>query len=78
MNPLIRRVEKDSNNPYIAYHKLRKQNDKNYERYLAWMDKNNEGLPIEKIKSEEEEEFENKMKEQVKGENNGKWFDFDQ
>ncbi|MBW2961271.1 hypothetical protein [Mesonia aestuariivivens] len=50
-------------NPYIDAHKRRQQNDKYYEDYLNWMDKTGADLPMDKVKSKEEIEFEKKYKQ---------------
>ena len=62
MNPMIRKAKKKESNPYIMYHEMRSLNDQHYQDYLKWMDKHNKGLPVKKIKSEEEFEFEQKLK----------------
>lgn len=49
-------------NPYISYHKKRILNDKNYEEYLKWLDKENGSLPVSKLLTREEIIFKQKMK----------------
>lgn len=46
-----------TNNPYIKYHKKVHENDKNYDKYLKWLRKKGGDLPLHKVKSEEEKEF---------------------
>ena len=68
MNPLIRRAkakEPDFENPYIVDHLYRRKNDSDYEAYLDWLDKEGGGLPLEKILTQEEWEFEQKIKENL-------------
>ena len=62
MNPMIRKAKKKESNPYIMYHEMRSLNDQHYEDYLKWMDKHNKGLPVEKILTKEEWEFEQQLK----------------
>lgn len=50
-------------NPYIKAHKLRQANDKWYEDYINWMDKNGAGMPMDKVKTPEEIRFEQEMKD---------------
>lgn len=73
-NPVIRRLQEKSknikdpyrNNPYVLQHKLRHINDAMYDQYIEWMDSNNFGLPIEKIKTKEELKFEKELMEENK------------
>ena len=57
---LIKKTPKKVN-PYIQAHEIRQINDANYEDYIKWLDKNNHALPIDKIKTAEELEFERKL-----------------
>lgn len=47
-----------SKNPYILHHKVVDHNEKNYDDYLKWLDKKGGGLPVDKIKTAEEKNFE--------------------
>lgn len=47
-------------NPYIDAQRRRDQNDRWYDEYLSWMDHNNGGMPMNKVKTPEEIEFEKK------------------
>ena len=49
-------------NPYIEAHKLRHENDKNYEDYLSWLNEQGGDIPIKKVLTREEWEFEKKLK----------------
>lgn len=49
-------------NPYIRYHKFKNKNDQNYEEYLEWLEKEGEGVPVDKIKMPEDIQAENKIK----------------
>ncbi len=66
-NPLIRWTERKrdrlqlKDNPYVQAHMERRWNDKMYDEYLDWLDQTNGSLPIEKLKSKEEIEFENEV-----------------
>ena len=59
-------IPKDKNNieppenPYIEAHKRRLINDAWYEDYLKWMDHNGGGMPMDKVKTPEEQQFEKK------------------
>jgi len=59
-NPWIRRLEK-RDNPYIAMHRIKFHNDKMYDEYLKWLDKNGGDIPFEKWKTEEEVRFEKEL-----------------
>ena len=48
-------------NPYIEQHRMKMKNDKWYEEYLEWLDKNGGDIPFEKWKTEEEKKFNEKM-----------------
>tara|TARA_R110000850_G_scaffold7780_4_gene28515 strand:+ start:756 stop:1028 length:273 start_codon:yes stop_codon:yes gene_type:complete len=50
-------------NPYIEGHKLRRLNDEAYSDYIIWLDDNNYSLPIDKLKTKEELDFENEINE---------------
>lgn len=50
-------------NPYIEAHITRTHNDKLYDEYLEWMDKNNEYLPFDKFKSDEEKRYDKKVED---------------
>jgi hypothetical protein len=53
---------KSSQNPYIKAHQMRKYNDESYDEYLNWLDKNGGDMPIDKVKSKEEQRFEKQWK----------------
>lgn len=54
--------EKSINNPYIKAQILKDKNDRDYEEYLKWMEKNSSGVPFQKILSREDFEAEKKIK----------------
>ncbi|WP_417867955.1 hypothetical protein [Xanthomarina gelatinilytica] len=60
LNPAIKRLDQkkkrilQTDNPYIVAHRMKFSNDKMYDEYLDWLDKNGGDLPFEKWKSEEE------------------------
>lgn len=56
---------KRNNNPYITYHKIKFQNDKNYSEYLDWLSKNGGDIPVEKVKTKEEIEADKKIKKLI-------------
>lgn len=66
-NPMINRLEKKkkrlnkSDNPYVQAHLMRRNNDQMYEEYIDWLDKTGGDLPIDKIRSREEERFARKI-----------------
>ena len=47
-------------NPYIEAQKRRNQNDHWYDEYISWMDHNGGGMPMDKVKTPEEKQFEKK------------------
>lgn len=62
MNPLIHKAETkegkpDIENPYIAEHIAKRHNDRCYEEYLEWLVKDGGDLPVKKILTREEWEF---------------------
>ena len=59
-NPLIRKVNKNSN-PYITAHKVKFKNDKDYDNYLRWLNKKGGDMPIDKLKSIQELQFEKQL-----------------
>ena len=48
-------------NPYVEAHKAKKKGDAVYQEYLNWLDKNGGDMPLEKLKTKEEFEFEKKL-----------------
>ena len=52
----------EQNNPYIAAHKAKMLNDKNYEEYLDWMAKHGHGVPVPKAMTREDWEASEKIK----------------
>ena len=48
-------------NPYIETHLLRRRNDKDYEDYLNWLDKTGGDLPVKKVLTREEWEFQQQL-----------------
>lgn len=67
LNPLIEKLDKKKaritmkDNYYVQAHLIRENNDQMYEEYLNWLDKTGGNLPIDKILTEEEVNFRNKM-----------------
>jgi hypothetical protein len=55
-------TKRKSTNAYINAHKLKMKNDKDYEEYLKWLEKNGEGVPFNKVTTPEEKKAENKIK----------------
>lgn len=49
-------------NPYIEFHKLKENNDKNYDAYLEWLQIKGEGVPIEKVQTKEDKKAESKIR----------------
>lgn len=66
-NPAIRALQEKkrritkTDNPYIQAHRQRINNDQNYQEYLQWLDNNDGHLPIDKVKTDEEMNFENEL-----------------
>lgn len=58
---LPKKKQENTENPYIHSHLMRRANDKAYDEYLDWLDKNNGSLPIEKLKTREELKFEREI-----------------
>lgn len=65
INAIFRPLEGKNNNPYINSHLQRRKNDANYERYLDWLNRTGGGLPIDKVKFEEEIKFERKLNQEL-------------
>ena len=63
--PFIGSESKESNNPYIEAHLMRRGNDKLYQEYLEWLNQDSGDLPIGKILPREEWEFEQELKNQI-------------
>ena len=42
-------IRKQKSNPYIELHKLKFENDKNYNEYLKWLHKKKGDIPFKKI-----------------------------
>lgn len=67
-NPIIKKLEakkarlQKTDNPYIVYHRMRNHNDKMYDEYLDWMNKHSPGIPVDKVKSPEEQRFEEEIR----------------
>jgi hypothetical protein len=59
---VFRNKIKESQNPYIAEQKARMWNNKKYEEYEKWMRKKGEGIPIEKVITQDEYEAIKKIK----------------
>ncbi|MBA4154155.1 MAG: hypothetical protein C0512_07405 [Flavobacterium sp.] len=49
-------------NPYIKAQKTIDKNNRDYENYLKWMDKNSNGVPLNKMMTKEEYVAEQKIK----------------
>jgi len=52
-----------NSNPYINAEKLKIKNEKDYDKYLKWMDKNGKGVPMPMLKAREELIAESKITE---------------
>lgn len=71
-NPAIERLDKKKNrilqtdNPYIAAHRMKLSYDKMYDEYLDWLDKNGGDLPFEKWKTDEELQADAKINKSLK------------
>ena len=67
-NPAIKKMERKrarllkNDNPYIVAHRFKMQHDDMYQEYLQWLDKNGGDIPFEKWKTEEEQNFEQKIR----------------
>jgi hypothetical protein len=59
---VFRNKIKENQNPYIAEQKARMWNTRMYEEYEKWMRKKGEGIPIEKIVTQDEYEAIEKIK----------------
>ena len=59
-----KRIENE--NEYIIKQKQIDENNRKYYEYLDWMQKNSEGIPLEKIKTKEEFEADLKIKSLMK------------
>jgi hypothetical protein len=57
---------KENSNPYILAQKKVDLNNKHYEEYLEWMQKNSSGVPLDKIMTKEEFIAEQKIKSAIK------------
>lgn len=55
-------LQKQNENPYIKYQKFKSKNDENYEEYLKWLEKEGDGVPIEKFTSPEDSKAERQYK----------------
>lgn len=49
-----RKAIKENSNPYILAQKKIDQNNRDYQNYINWMQKNSSGVPLEKIMTKEE------------------------
>lgn len=49
-------------NPYIKAQLIKDKNDRDYEEYIQWMEKNSSGVPFKKVMTKEELEAEKKIK----------------
>lgn len=73
-NPIIKRLDNKAkdirdpyrHNPYVQSHRLRLYNDHQYDQYIEWMDKNNHGLPVDKVLTPEEIRFKKQLEEERK------------
>lgn len=45
---------REENNPYIKAQKLIDKNNQDYQNYINWMQKNSNGVPLDKIMTKEE------------------------
>lgn len=55
--------KKRNSNPYINAEKLKIKNEKDYQNYLKWMNKKGSGVPLDKVKTQEEKIAEEKINE---------------
>lgn len=54
-------------NPYIRAHKKKWENEKHYDAYIKWLDKNGGDMPIKEVKGKEEQDLMNEInKDQVR------------
>jgi|GEM_PF-2783469 len=71
-NPTIKRLEAKkqrilkTDNPYIVSHRNKIHNDRMYDEYLEWLDRNGGDLPFEKWKSQEELIADHKINKSMK------------
>lgn len=59
---VFRKRIKENKNPYIVEQKARMWNNKKYEEYEKWMRTKGEGIPIEKVITQDEHEAAEKIK----------------
>lgn len=64
-NYIFRNKIKEDANPYIAEQKARMWNNRKYDEYEKWMRTKGDGLPIEKVISQEEKEIIEKIKKHL-------------
>jgi amino acid permease len=50
-------IRKQKSNPYIELHKLKFENDKNYNEYLKWLHKKKGDIPFNKIERIEDVKY---------------------
>lgn len=48
-------------NPYIKYHKRKWQNEKDYDNYIKWLDKQGGDLPLREVKMHDDTEVLNEV-----------------
>ena len=54
-------IRKPKSNPYIELHKLKFENDKNYNEYLNWLHKKKGDIPFKKIERIEDVNYQNEI-----------------
>ena len=48
-------------NPYIKTHKLKWQNERDYDEYIKWLDKNKGDLPLKEVRMQDDIEVLNEV-----------------
>ena len=60
-----RKKLREENNPYIKAQKLIDKNNQDYQNYIDWMQKNSNGVPLDKIMTKEEFTADQKIKKLI-------------
>lgn len=58
--------KKKENNPYIITHLKKWQNEKQYDEYIKWLDKNKGDIPLSEVKFKEDLEVLNEINKNFK------------
>lgn len=53
-------------NPYIRAHRKKWDNQRYYDKYIKWLDRNGGDLPIKEVKGKEEEELIKEINKNIK------------